>query len=239
LNEGGSGRLKQTPDAALWVAAGVSLVISLTPWAPVLLYPFRLFTTWAHECAHALAAVLVGGQVLSVAIAPDTSGVTHSLLPAGRLARGVVASAGYLGAAAVGCLLMAATRVERAAPAVLGTIATLMLLSLGAWVRNLFGALVVLAWAAALIALARRGIGPVPRFALGLLAVQVALNSVFDIRVLFLVAGTSDAATMAELFLAPAWFWAGAWIAMALAMLLATLWLTTPGAPGPARADLR
>jgi hypothetical protein len=236
LNEG-RGERKRTPDAALWLAAAVSLGLSLTPWAPVLLYPFRLFTTWAHECGHALAAVLVGGQVAAVTIAPDTSGLTHSLLPAGRLARGVVASAGYLGAAVVGCLLMAATRVEHAARAVLGTVATLMLLSLAFWVRNLFGAVAVLTWAAALIVLARRGIGPVPRFGLGLLAVQVALNSVYDIRVLFLVDGASDAATMAELFLAPAWFWAGAWIVTATALLVATSWLTTPAAPGP--ADLR
>lgn len=241
MNDGGRTGRNRAPDAALWVAAGVSLGISLTPWAPVLLYPFRLFTTWAHECGHALAAVLVGGQVVAVTIAPDTSGLTHSLLPAGRLARGVVASAGYLGAAVVGCLLMAATRVERAASAVLGAVAALMLLSLGLWVRNLFGTVVVLAWAAALIALARGGVGPAPRFGLGLLAVQAALNSVYDIRVLFLVAGASDAVTMSELFLAPAWFWAGAWIAIAVALLTATLRLTAPGTtrPGPARADLR
>lgn len=241
MNDRSRGGRTWEADAALWLAAGLSLGISLTPWAPVLLYPFRLFTTWAHECGHALAAVLVGGQVVAVTIAPDTSGLTHSLLPAGRLARGVVASAGYLGAAVVGCLLMAATRVERAASAVLGTVATLMLLSLGLWVRNLFGALVVLAWAAALIALARSGVGPAPRFGLGLLAVQVALNSVYDIRVLFLVAGASDAVTMSELFLAPAWLWAGAWIAIAIALLIATLRWTTPGAaePGPPRADLR
>lgn len=205
----------------------MSLVLSLTPGASLLLYPFKLFTTWVHECGHALAAVLVGGQVAALTIAPDTSGVTHSLLPAGRLSRGLVASAGYLGAAVVGCLLMAATRVERAAHRVLLAIATLMLLSLVFWVRNLFGFVVVLAWAVALVALARRGVGPAPRFALGLLAIQVALNSVYDIRVLFLVdGGPSDAATMAELFLLPAWTWAGAWIVTAVAMLGGTLWLT-------------
>lgn len=216
-------------DAWLWVAAAVSLAVSLTPWAHVLLYPFRLFTTWVHECGHALAAVLVGGQVNAITIAPDSSGLTRSLVPEGRLARGLVASAGYLGAALVGCLLMAATRVERLAHRVLQALGTLMLLSLVLWMRNLFGAAVVLTWGAALIALARRGIGPAPRFALGLLAIQVGLNSVYDIRVLFLQGGPSDAATMAELFLIPAWIWAAAWIVTAVAMLGATLWLTRGG----------
>ena len=97
----------------LWAAAAVSLVISLTPWAQFLLYPFRLFTTWVHECGHALMTVLVGGQVTSITIDPDGSGLTQSLVPVGRMARGVVTSSGYLGSAVVvGCLLMAATRAE-------------------------------------------------------------------------------------------------------------------------------
>lgn len=224
---GSRGRVARSEDTWLWVAAAVSLGLSLTPWASILLYPFKLFTTWVHECGHAVAAVLVGGQVASITIASDTSGLTHSLVPVGRLSQGFVAAAGYLGAAVVGCLLMAATRVERAAHGVLAAIGTLMLLSLVLWVRNLFGALVVLAWSAALAALARRGGGPAPRFVLGLLAIQVALNSVFDIRVLFLLdGGPSDAATMAQLFLVPAWMWASAWIVMAVVMLGATLWLT-------------
>lgn len=226
---------RQGADGGLWLAAAVSLGLSLTPWGPVLLYPFKLFTTWVHECAHAAATVVVGGEVVAVTLAADTSGLTESLLPASRLARGFVASAGYLGAALVGCLLMAATRVERAAHAVLLAIGGLMLATLVAWVRNPFGAVAVLAGAAALIALGRQGLGPLPRFVLGLLAIQVALNAVYDIRVLFQLSGQpSDAATMAALFLAPAWIWATAWIAAAVAMLAATLWLTR-GARTPPR----
>jgi hypothetical protein len=55
------------------------------------------------------------------------------------------------------------------------------------------------------------------------LAIQVALNAVFDIRVLFLVHGASDAQTMARLFLVPAWFWATLWMAMSAVMLVWTL----------------
>ena len=85
-----------------WVAVAVSLVASLTPWADILLYPFKLFTTWVHECGHALMTVLTGGRVMSISIEPDTSGLTQSLVPVGRVAGGLVASSGYLGAAMVG-----------------------------------------------------------------------------------------------------------------------------------------
>ncbi len=210
----------------LWIAAAVSLAASVTPWADLLLYPFRLFTTWVHECGHALATVLVGGHVTSVTIQPDASGLTHSLVPDGRLARGVVASAGYLGAALIGCLLIAATRVERRAHGLLGGVGVFMLLTLILWIRNLFGAVVVLAWAATFLLLARRRLGATSQFLVGLLAIQVALNAVYDIRVLYLVDGQSDAVSMARLFVLPAAFWATAWMLAAIAMLGATLWLT-------------
>src|SRR5882762_8351060 len=129
-----------------WVAVAVSLVVSLTPWSQFLLYPFKLFTTWVHECGHALMTVLVGGRVASITIEPDTSGLTRSLVPAGRVARGLVASSGYLGAAAVGCLLMAAARVEKWALVILLSLGAFMLLTLVFWMRNLFGFGVVLAW---------------------------------------------------------------------------------------------
>lgn len=211
----------------LWLAAAVSLVVSLTPWAQILLYPFKLFTTWVHECGHALMTVIVGGHVTSITIDPDTSGVTQGLAPAGRLTRGLVASAGYLGAAVVGCLLMAATRVQKRTHVILAGIGAFMLLTLVLWMRNIFGAAVVLVWGVALVALARQGIGNAARFLLSLLAIQVALNSLYDIRVLFLIdGGPSDAATMARLFLLPSWVWATLWMVISVAMLGATLWAT-------------
>jgi hypothetical protein len=218
--------IRRSGTAWLWIAAAVSLAISLTPAAEVALYPFRLFTTWVHEAGHAVATVLVGGQVSSMVIRQDASGLTHSLVPDSRMLRGVVASAGYCGAALVGCLLIAATRVERHAHAVLGGVGGCMLLTLLLWVRNPFGAAVVLAWAVAFLVLARRGLGRTAQFLVGLLAVQVALNAVYDIRVLYLVDGRSDAVTMAQLFLFPAWMWATLWMAVAVAMLAWTLWIT-------------
>jgi hypothetical protein len=227
-------RSSRRPDATwLWAAAAVSLVVSLTPWAHVLLYPFRLFSTWVHECGHALMTVLVGGYVRSITIQPDTSGLTQSLVPSGRVARGLVASSGYLGAAVVGCLLMAATRVDKWAHVILLSLGVFMLLTLVLWIRNPFGFAVVLAWGVVLVALARRGIGHAPRFLLSLLAIQVALNSVYDIRGLFLLGRRqSDAATMAGLFLAPPWVWATLWMIMGIAMLGATLWMTRGSSRG-------
>jgi hypothetical protein len=74
--------------------------------------------------------------------------------------------------------------------------------------------------------LAGRGVAG---FAITVLAVQVALNAVFDIRVLFLVHGPSDAVAMARLFLVPAWFWAASWMAVSVGLLAWTVAATRGG----------
>jgi len=168
----------------LWLAVAVCLGVSLTPWGPLVLYPFTLFTTWVHECGHAVMTVLVGGSVGAITIQPNTSGLTRSLVPASRIAQGMVASAGVpIGASLVGCLLTAATRQPKRARPILWGIGAFMLFTLVFWMRNLFGALVVLGWGVVLLALARKDTGRAPRFVLSLLAVQVALNAVYDIRI--------------------------------------------------------
>lgn len=220
-------RTRRASDNLLWLAAALSLVLSLTPWGRVALYPFKLFTTWIHECSHAVMTLIVGGSVSSITIQPDTSGLTQSLVPASRIPQGLVSSAGYLGASVAGCLLIAATRVQKWARPILLATGAFMLVTLVVWMRNLFGIALVLAWGAVLVTLGRRGGGEVARFVLSLLAIQVALDAVYDIRVLFLVhGGSSDADAMARLFLLPSGFWAGTWMVASVVMLGATLWMT-------------
>jgi hypothetical protein len=215
---------RRTSDNWLWIAAAFSLGISLTRWGPLVLYPFKLFTTWVHEVGHAVMTLIVGGSVSSIVIEPNTSGVTRSLIPQGRIAQGLVASAGYLGASVVGCGLMIAARGKNGAQRILWAIGAFMLVTLILWMRNPFGIAVVLAWSVALVALSRQRGGRVALFVLSLLAVQVALDSVYDIRVLFLVhGGHSDADTMAMLFALPAWLWATTWMLMSIGMLSWTL----------------
>jgi len=211
-------------NTRLWLAAALCVAVALTPWGPLALYPFTLFTTWVHECGHAVAAVLLGGAVRSITIRPDTSGLTRSLMPASLPAQAIVASAGYLTASVVGCLLLTASRVDRRAKPILWAIGAFMIVTLVLWIRNPFGALVVVSWALALLALGgRRATTGVAGFAISVLAIQVSLNAVFDIRTLFLVHGASDAETLARLTGGPAWLWAAAWMAISVFLLAATL----------------
>lgn len=86
----------------LMLASLVTLLIGLIPQSRLILYPFNLFVTYVHETCHALAGLLTLGSVQGMTINPDTSGVT---LVAGGIAI-VTFSAGYLGSALFGALLL-------------------------------------------------------------------------------------------------------------------------------------
>ena len=83
-------------------AAILSLVLLNVPVANTLLYPVRLLVTLVHEGGHALATLLTGGGVQQITLEPDGSGLTVS---AGGW-RPVILSAGYVGAAATGALML-------------------------------------------------------------------------------------------------------------------------------------
>jgi hypothetical protein len=66
------------------------------------LYPFTLLVTILHEMGHALGALLTGGAVVSLKVAPDGSGLCTT---AGGLAF-VVIPVGYLGSVVFGNLML-------------------------------------------------------------------------------------------------------------------------------------
>ena len=67
---------KRSRTLLLW-ATLITLALNFVPYASLLLYPLRLFITFVHESGHALAFTLTGGDVQSLAVHPDTSGVTY------------------------------------------------------------------------------------------------------------------------------------------------------------------
>jgi hypothetical protein len=200
------------------------------------LFPLRLLVTFFHEGGHALAALLTGGSVAGIGINPDGSGVT---LSAGGL-RLAILPAGYLGATAYGTLLLVLLRRGWSGRRVLvltgALIGALTLAFIRPW-NSLFGFVSGVLLAGALVA-ASRFLGARPAaWTAAFVAVQCALNALWDLRTLFYLSsglaqqagpGQTDAAQMAALTLIPAPVWAALWTLLALALL----WL----ALGPRRA---
>jgi hypothetical protein len=208
------------------LAVSVSLALSLLPGGKYLLYPFRIFTTWAHECSHGLMAMLTGGEVRRITLSPDTSGLCVYQAPRGRVRQAMVASAGYFGSCLIGCAIYLSTELApRHASIALTGIGILMITSFVFWVRNPFGMLTTLSLGLGFMTLGQGATGhALPplllKQGLSVLGIQTALQALFDLRELFRIQGSSDAHTMQKLFWLPAPFWACLWIAMSGALFI-------------------
>jgi Peptidase M50B-like len=194
---------------------GVLIVVAWqVPWLHWFVYPFRLFGTFVHELSHGLTALLTGGHFHRFEVQPDLSGVAWS---AGGI-RVLVASAGYVGSAiAGGVLILLHQRLLSARVLLIGLGVVLAVLCV-LFVRNLFGVTTGLGLAALLL-LAGLKLSESWRDALLItLALQLILdgyNSLFTVLSLSTVSGThTDAHTMARLTFLPAIVWVLIWMGL-------------------------
>jgi hypothetical protein len=214
----------------LWQIPGVGLVV----------YPFRLFGTFVHEISHGLAALATGGDFHRFTVSPDLSGLAWS---AGGW-RWVISSAGYVGSAVFGgvLILLAARGVaSRLLLMVLGLVLGVLCLL---FVRNMFGIATGLALAAAMFLAGYRLRAPWSDIVLLVLALQLVLdgfNSLFTLLRLSAASNVqTDALSMAQATGVPAVIWTVVWAALSLAMLAFTLRLAyrrrvEPAAASPGR----
>lgn len=222
----------------LLIATIITIALWFIPFADYLVYPIRLFVTFIHEGGHALAAVLTGGSVQSLTVAPDSSGLVKAY-SSSAIATLIFSSAGYLSATAYGVLLLVLVRWNVSPRRILfgsGVFVALLTvvfglfapvfhifsgdISLGATAFTIFsGALIT----GGLIALAKFANLKWANFFVGFLAVQCLLNAVFDLKNLFIISTTTnahnDAMNMAEVTGLPAPVWILIWIGISILMI--------------------
>lgn len=219
-------QLLQVFGAAIVVSIGLGMV----PWGGTIIYPFRLFATWAHEMGHGIGALLTGNSFLELEI---YRGLGGQALVAGAdgIGQVVVSSLGLIGPAALGALVMVSGSRARTAPYVLGALAAAITLSALIWIRNGFGFFALLAIAAAL-GLAARFASPLVRVAVAqLLAVQLALASWSSRNYLFTKGFErdgrrldSDTQNIADELFLPYWFWGALLGGVSLVVLVWAFW---------------
>jgi hypothetical protein len=218
--------------AVLFVCLVVAWVFQASP----VLYPVRLLVTMMHESGHAIATLLVGGEVNQIILNADSSGKCLSLLPEGVLRRAIVGSGGYLGTSVVGAVLLLATFRFRLRRVVLGA-ACVWLVVMGAfYARDSFTLLFCLGTAVAL-GLGARFLPEVLVDMVNLfLASFTALNALFDMRYILMSSqgrAGSDAAILADATWVPAIVWAVVWMVLGVVLLAAAVYASVRGKPSP------
>ena len=212
----------------LVIAALIAVTLYFVPYVGFLTYPLRLLVTFIHEGSHALMTVLTGGQVVSLVIRPDGSGLTLSGGGIGLL----ISPAGYLGATLFGALLVAALRRGVSGKHLLlltgGIIGLLTLCFVRPWPVNelanfplsLGGGIIL---SAALILAGLRLKEATAGFVAAFIGVQCILNALFDLNTLFqlsVLTGTpTDAQNMQAMTFIPAVVWSVLWLAVAAVLL--------------------
>jgi len=193
----------------------ISVALGLVPGGGLLIYPFRLFATWAHEMGHGLAALATGNRFEELELYSSLGG--RALIGGADGISGVIVSTGgLLGPAALGAVVMISGSRVRTAPYVLGALAIAMIGSALIWIRNPFGFFAILA-GGTVLGLVTSFAPPIFRISISqLLAVQLALASWSSRDYLFISGFERDGRVLAsdtqniadELFL-PYWFWGG------------------------------
>lgn len=211
-------------------ATVVSIALGMVSWGGMIIYPFRLFATWAHEMGHGIGALITGNSFRSLEVYRSLGG---QALVAGAdgLDQVIVSSLGLIGPALLGAAVMIAGSRTKTAPYVLGALAVAVTLSALLWIRNGFGFFAMLAIAAALALVARLG-SPLVRVGLAqLLAVQLALASWSSRDYLFTKGFErdgrsldSDTQNIAEELFLPYWFWGALLGGVSLVVIVWAFW---------------
>jgi hypothetical protein len=206
----------RTPPRRLLLPLGLGL-LSLLLWDTFVVYPFRLFVVFLHEISHGLAAVLTGGEIVSIGLSFDEGGVC--------LTRGgspfLVLNAGYLGSLAWGAVFLILGARRRRARSVIAAVGFFTLAVTVLYVRTWFGFFYGLAAGLALVLVASRLKPVVSEVLLATLGAMSCLYAVWDIAsdVLLRTAAESDASALARLTGLPAVLWGALWIGLSLAVL--------------------
>ena len=93
-------------DAGNFLLIAGLVAVGLLFWDSPLLLPVKLLVVMGHETGHAVATWLAGGEVQRVVLSADQSGACLSALPPGAWPTILVYSAGYVGSAIAGAVLL-------------------------------------------------------------------------------------------------------------------------------------
>ena len=183
-----------------------------------------------HETGHAVAALLTGGEVVSLQINPQQGGFA-------RIRGGsqfIINCAGYLGSSLIGAVILALSTRKPWKHFLLEAFGLAILLELLFWVRDFFTAMFAIGTLVVLLVISKlsKHLKPLVMQVIGTIC---CLYAVYDIKSDILSgqswygsgAIVSDAQALADITFIPAIVWGGFWIILAI-WIFVTTWLKLP-----------
>ena len=202
------------PLLMFWAAVAVSLALAFVPHGNMVLYPFAILSTWAHEMGHGLAAIVVGGEFRRMEIYQNLGGVAFSTRPDNVIAPVLIAATGLLGPAIAGGLIIVLGSSEKLGRWVLEALAVLLVVSAVVWIRNPFGMAAVISLGVVLGLIGFFANELVELCVVQFIGIRLCLESLSDVDYMFTrqferdgQVMYSDTQQIAEHLLLPYWVW--------------------------------
>ncbi len=190
----------------------ITVILWQNPSGKKILYPLTLLSTWYHEMAHGLMAVLLGANFNKLEIFANGNGLARysyrGSLFLGPIGNVLVSAAGPMGPPIIGAGFILASRSWQTSQQLLIILGSFMLVSVLIWVRTGIGILLI-----SLLGLIILGIGleaspEIKVFAIQFLGVQACISTFRDFDYVFrYYNGYSDTAKIAKVLILPHWFW--------------------------------
>ena len=125
----------------------VLAIVALFFWNSIFILPIKLMTVFFHELSHGLAAILTGGRIIRIDLNLNQGGVCYH--QGGWFL--IVASAGYLGSLLWGSGIFLSSLIKGISIRVSQTIAIILIITTGLWIRNIQAIAITVATAVALL----------------------------------------------------------------------------------------
>ncbi|MCJ8279709.1 MAG: M50 family metallopeptidase [Rivularia sp. ALOHA_DT_140] len=202
-------------STGLFLLIGIAFATGILwqiPAGKIILYPLTLLSTWYHEMAHGLMAVLLGGNFKKLEIFANGSGLARyeyrGSLFLGRIGKVLVSAAGPMGPPIIGAGFILASRSWQTSQQLLIILGSFMLISVLIWVRTGIGILVIILLGLIILGIGLEASPQVKVFAIQFLGVQACISTFRDFNYVFRYCnGYSDTAKIAKLLFLPHWFW--------------------------------
>jgi len=208
----------------LLTAATLSVALWAIPIARYLILPLDYLNTHFHELAHAIMAIITGGEPDYIHVYADGSGVTPVM--GGNVF--LVASAGYPGTAILGASLIIAGKTPENSSKLLKTLAITLLISLITLIRgDIVGIISAMVWIPTLWLLSLKLKGENLQFASQVLGVQMCFTAFQALLTLLSISATSNIPTDAQILQQTTWIpdivWASLWTLFSLIIVIFSL----------------
>lgn len=204
----------------LWMVAFAVLTVVLwrIPYGMLVLYPFTILSTWFHEMAHGIMALILGGSFHQLEIYADGSGLAmwSGNLFGGNIGSAFVAAAGPLGPTVGGALLIIFSKKDKHVKTILYSLSAILAFSVIYWIRSVYGIPVILTFAVLIFFAAFKMQTKNQKLLLIFLGIQAFLSIYLSIGYLMSQEAyidnefqISDTGVIAQNLFFPYWVWGG------------------------------